>query len=58
MHVLAHSDYQPSTMVDTTPGSMHIGNKVVKDIHNYGVLDLTQVIEKSSNVYLRNLEND
>lgn len=50
VHVLAHSDYQPSTMVDTTPGSMHIGNKVVKDIHNYGVLDLTQVIEKSSNV--------
>lgn len=55
VHVLAHSDYLPTTIVDTTPGFMSIGNKVVKDIHNYGMLDLTQIIQKSSNVGIAQL---
>ncbi|WP_459990520.1 peptidoglycan D,D-transpeptidase FtsI family protein [Methylosoma difficile] len=31
-------------------GSMQIGSHTVKDVHNYGSLDLTGVIKKSSNV--------
>ena len=33
-----------------TNGSFDIGTHVVKDVHNYGTLDLTGVIKKSSNI--------
>jgi cell division protein FtsI (penicillin-binding protein 3) len=33
-----------------TNGSYQIGRNMVKDVHNYGTLDLTHVIKKSSNV--------
>jgi cell division protein FtsI (penicillin-binding protein 3) len=33
-----------------TNGSYQIGKNVVKDVHNYGALDLTHVIKKSSNI--------
>ena len=33
-----------------TNGSFEIGTHVVKDVHNYGTLDLTGVIKKSSNI--------
>lgn len=33
-----------------TNGMYQIGNHVVKDVHNYGTLDLTGVLKKSSNV--------
>jgi cell division protein FtsI (penicillin-binding protein 3) len=33
-----------------TNGSYQIGRNTVKDVHNYGTLDLTHVIKKSSNV--------
>lgn len=33
-----------------THGRLKVGNFVVKDIHNYGVLSLMQVLKKSSNV--------
>jgi cell division protein FtsI (penicillin-binding protein 3) len=37
-----------STVIDTTP--MHIGPNVVKDTHNYGMLDVAHILQKSSNV--------
>lgn len=40
----------PETPIDTRPGRMKIGRFTVKDIHNYGKLDVSGVIEKSSNV--------
>jgi len=42
--------YHPSTLVDTQPGYIKVGRKTVRDLHNYGVLDVSGVIKKSSNV--------
>jgi len=42
--------YTPETVIETSPGWMMINNKDVKDIINYGTLDLTRVITKSSNI--------
>jgi cell division protein FtsI (penicillin-binding protein 3) len=42
--------FQPDTVIDTTPGWMMIGRDEVKDIFNYGVLDVGRVITKSSNI--------
>ena len=42
---------QENTMVDTTPGYYQLsGGKQIRDIRNYGRLDMTEVIAKSSNV--------
>ncbi|TPW11045.1 MAG: cell division protein FtsI (penicillin-binding protein 3), partial [Halothiobacillaceae bacterium] len=40
----------PQTMIDTHPGSMYVGRNRVQDIHNYGLIDVSAVIQKSSNV--------
>jgi cell division protein FtsI (penicillin-binding protein 3) len=37
-------------MIETGPGRFRVGRHVIKDIHNYGTLDVSGVIEKSSNV--------
>jgi len=41
---------RPDTIIDTTPGQMHVGRNIVRDVHNYGVLDVTHILQKSSNV--------
>ena len=42
---------QENTVIDTTPGYYRLsGGKQIKDIRNYGKLDTTDVIVKSSNV--------
>ncbi|QFY89275.1 penicillin-binding protein 2 [Magnetovirga frankeli] len=42
--------YQPDTPVDTDPGYLRVGSGRVKDVHNYGLLDVAGVIRKSSNI--------
>lgn len=42
--------FLPSTPIDTTPGQMTIGRNTIRDVHNYGLITVSQVIEKSSNV--------
>ncbi len=42
--------YQPHTIIDTTPGFYKVGRHLVRDIHNYGVIDVSTVLQKSSNV--------
>jgi cell division protein FtsI (penicillin-binding protein 3) len=42
--------YTPGTVIDTTPGTMKVGRHQVKDHRNYGAIDLSRVILKSSNV--------
>jgi cell division protein FtsI (penicillin-binding protein 3) len=42
--------YTPSTIIDTNPSWMSVHGHVVRDIHNYGVLDVTGVLQHSSNV--------
>lgn len=38
------------TIVDTSPGWMRLGGSIVDDPRNYGKLDLTSIIRKSSNM--------
>src|SRR5699024_12702197 len=40
----------PGTTIDTTPGTMRIGRDTVRDVRNYGVIDIATVLAKSSNV--------
>jgi cell division protein FtsI (penicillin-binding protein 3) len=42
--------FRPETIIDTTPGQYRVGRLTVRDVHNYGVLDINGVIQKSSNV--------
>jgi cell division protein FtsI (penicillin-binding protein 3) len=42
--------FRPDTPVDTAPGSIRFGDKIYKDPHSYGLLDLTGVLAKSSQV--------
>ncbi len=41
---------RPDTIIDTNPGQLHVGSNVVRDVHNYGVLDVVHILQKSSNV--------
>jgi len=42
--------FGPDTRVDTAPGTYQVGNYTVRDTHDYGLLTVTRVIVKSSNI--------
>lgn len=42
--------WQPSSTVDTSPGFIKVGGYTIPDKRNYGVIDVTTVLEKSVNV--------
>jgi len=42
--------WTPTTPIDTTPGRINIGGHTISDHHNYGPIDVTRLITKSSNV--------
>ena len=42
--------YGPNTPVDTRPGFLRVGRNQVRDVHNYGLIDVSRVLSKSSNV--------
>jgi cell division protein FtsI (penicillin-binding protein 3) len=42
--------YQPHTMIDTSPGYIRVGKKTLVDPVNYGSIDVTSVLTKSSQV--------
>ena len=42
--------YQVSSKIKTSPGLFQVGVNTIRDMHDYGTLDLTGVIRKSSNV--------
>jgi cell division protein FtsI (penicillin-binding protein 3) len=42
--------YAPNTMIDTSPGLFRVGGKLIRDMHDYGQIDISTVIQKSSNV--------
>lgn len=42
--------FTPDTIIDTNPSWMSVHGRTVRDIHNYGVLDVTGVLQHSSNV--------
>ncbi len=45
----------PQTAVDTSPGRVRIGRSWVRDVRNFGVLDVGGVLRKSSNVGISKL---
>ncbi|MEE9397119.1 MAG: penicillin-binding protein 2 [Methylococcales bacterium] len=47
---LEEGKYRVDSIVDTTPGFFRVGRNIVRDTHDYGLLDVAQVIQKSSNV--------
>lgn len=47
---LESGKWRPEMTIDTNPGSIRVHDKVFKDHNNYGVIDLTKVIAKSSQV--------
>ncbi len=42
--------YKPDTVIDTNPSWMVVHGRTIRDIHNYGVLDVRGVLQHSSNV--------
>ena len=47
---LESGKFTPTTPVDTTPGWINISGYTIKDHRNYGPIDITGIITKSSNV--------
>jgi cell division protein FtsI (penicillin-binding protein 3) len=47
---LESGKWKPDSKVDTNPGTYQIANLLIHDVHNHGLLTLTGVITKSSNV--------
>jgi len=43
-------NYKPDTKIQTAPGFMTIGTATIHDSHMHGILTVSQVIQKSSNV--------
>lgn len=42
--------YTPGTVIDTAPGWINVGGKVYEDHSNYKSIDLTRILQKSSQV--------
>lgn len=42
--------YHPDTPIDARGGHFQVGRKTISDVHDYGLIDVSRVIIKSSNV--------
>jgi cell division protein FtsI (penicillin-binding protein 3) len=42
--------FTPETMIDTSPGRIRVGPKVYPDPRNYGLISMTRILQKSSQV--------
>jgi cell division protein FtsI (penicillin-binding protein 3) len=40
----------PNTLIDTGNGRMTVGDRTIRDTHPHGVIDVTTIIQKSSNI--------
>ncbi len=47
---LESGKYTPETMIDTSPGYIRVGRKTIRDHHSLGVIPVTTIITKSSQV--------
>jgi cell division protein FtsI (penicillin-binding protein 3) len=47
---LASGRYDERSLVDTSPGFLQVGIKIIEDEHNLGNIGLSKILEKSSNV--------
>lgn len=58
MAALESGRYLPQTEIDTNPGYIRVGRKTLLDPVNYGVIDITRIITKSSQVGLTKVSLD
>lgn len=49
-NALKSGKYKPTTLVDTNPGWMILNGHRVEDEHNLGIIDLTTILQRSSNM--------
>lgn len=47
---LSTRKYTPNTLIDTSPGTLVLGDSTIRDAHDYGRISLTNIIVKSSNI--------
>lgn len=47
---LESGKFTPRTFIDTSPGRLQIGRKTIRDFRDYGVIDVSTIIQKSSNI--------
>jgi len=47
---LASGKLKPNAIIDTSPGFIKVGVKVIEDEHNLGAVDIATILAKSSNV--------
>ncbi len=47
---LMSGKYRPETQINTNPGYIRIGGYTIQDDLNFGVVNLTQLLQKSSNI--------
>lgn len=50
--------YSPETIIDTSPGRISVGRKVLPDPKNYGEISVSRVVEKSSQVGITKIALD
>ncbi|MDX1456972.1 MAG: penicillin-binding transpeptidase domain-containing protein [Marinobacter sp.] len=50
--------YSINSTIDTSPGYRRFGRFTIRDMRNYGVIDMTTIIAKSSNVGISRIAND
>ena len=53
--VLENTKITAATMVDTKPGFMKLQGKVIRDVHNNGMLDVASILKESSNIGITKL---
>lgn len=41
---------RPDELIDTRPGTWRVGSHTIRDVHDYGVVDLSRMLVKSSNI--------
>lgn len=58
LSLLENERVTPTTPVDTNPGYLYMAGYTIKDHRNYGLLDVTGLITKSSNVGIARLVAD
>ncbi|WP_439105696.1 peptidoglycan D,D-transpeptidase FtsI family protein [Congregibacter sp.] len=55
---LESGSYDTTTLIDTSPGRIRVGRKVLPDPRNYGEITLSRVVEKSSQVGITKIALD